>query len=472
MVLPRFNGYLIKDYSNKSGNILSMSSRLLKIYTLLLVCLMLQSCSQSLDDDLGEIISKYGITPLDSQPFEKTDRYLLGQALFFDPILSGNRDVSCATCHLFRRGTSDKLPTSIGVNGKGLGEERKLLRGELEHPRNSLDLWNRDNQTVKNLFWDGEVEVLDPKNRIFRSPMEDKLPRGMENALAIQALVPLVSTDEMLGRAGDRSRTDLPGQHANLPNEFANYTKELDGLKRITAVHKLIIKRLIGENEENLTQWQKEYRRLFTSAFRDRSASDMKISDVGNIIAHFEEVAFATRNAAWDKYVRGDTSAISDKSKRGVILFYGKARCAQCHNGQIFSDFNFHALGVNQEGPGIDKTGKDLGRFRITNNENDKYKFRTPPLRNVSLTGPYFHTGKEKDLRKAVEFHFVSANKRNGVTVSSSLPKKLVINDAEISEIIAFLLTLEDDQQHNIKNIIPRKVPSGLPIASAPNSQK
>ena len=440
-----------------------------EIFFLLLLVTLLQACSNPSDHTLDLIFIEHDVQPLDSQPFEKSDRYLLGQALFFDPILSGNRDVSCATCHLLRRGTSDALPTSIGVDGEGVGEKRKLVSGDLEHPRNSLDLWNRDNKSVKNLFWDGEVEVLDSKKRIFRSLLNKQLPEGMENALAIQALFPLVSPNEMLGHSGDKSRSDLPEPHASLPNELAGITKNLKGAQRMTAVHELIMKRLIGDGDKQ-TYWQTEYRKLFEAGVQGKSLESITIADVGNVIAHFEELAFATRDAAWDQYVRGDIDAISEKAKQGAMLFYGKARCAQCHNGQIFSDFNFHALGVENNGPGVEQTGIDKGRFRVTKDLDDMYKFRTPPLRNVSLTPPYFHNGIMKNLKDTIEFHLVDKDVRNGVLVSKLLPRKADLNKDDINAIIEFLFTLEDDQIKNMKNIIPERVPSGLPIISAPAS--
>ena len=88
-----------------------------------------------------------------------------------------------------------------------------------------------------------------------------------------------------------------------------------------------------------------------------------------------------------------DASVISDRAKSGAILFFGKAKCAVCHSGPLFSDFEFHALAVKQTGPGVDLTGEDLGRYHATNDTKDRFKFRTPPLRNVTLTAPYFHDG-------------------------------------------------------------------------------
>src|SRR5260370_15366535 len=139
----------------------------------------------ALDQKLQKVIDLYGMRPLSIRRYEADLKWKLGQALFFDPVLSGNRDVSCATCHLLRNGLSDGLPRSIGANGEGLGVHRRLLKGIQVHPRHSLDLWNRDNNDVTAFFWDGHVEVLDPQKHLFRSPLGDELPVGFENAMAV-----------------------------------------------------------------------------------------------------------------------------------------------------------------------------------------------------------------------------------------------------------------------------------------------
>jgi len=121
---------------------------------------------QDLDWLLAKVIREYNLRPLQTRRFEADPKYVLGQALFFDPVLSGTRDVSCATCHQLRYGTGDGLRRSIGVLGVGIGPARRLTRGSSVHPRNALDLWNRDNNAVKALFWDGRVEVLDPVRKL------------------------------------------------------------------------------------------------------------------------------------------------------------------------------------------------------------------------------------------------------------------------------------------------------------------
>ena len=324
--------------------------------------------SVALDNELllRKIIRQNYIRPLATKPFEKTKKFLLGQALFFDPILSGNRDVV---------------------------------------PRNSLDLWNRDNNSVKSLFWDGRVEVLDPKRRIFRSPLEGLLPEGLENALAVQALFPLARDDEMLGLPSDRSPKSILAKHANLKNEIAVGVKDLKGPEKISMVHSLIIDRLLGLKKNKLENWQIEYRHLFQNAYPNRPVENFSIVELGNAIAHFEEIAFATRNTRWDEYLLGNSNVISEVAKRGAIIFFGKGKCAVCHDGPLFSDFEFHSLSVKQIGPGINMSGDDKGRYHATKNKKDIYKFRTPPLRNVTLTAPYFHDGVAGTLKEAIVHH-------------------------------------------------------------------
>jgi cytochrome c peroxidase len=429
------------------------------------------------DEILGKIISRNYLRPLHTKPFEKSKKYILGQALFFDPILSGNRDISCATCHLLKGGTTDQIALAIGTKGFGLGKNR-TLRDRHVVPRNSMDLWNRDNNSAKSLFWDGRVEVLDRKKRIFRSPLGNLLPFGMENILAVQALLPLARADEMLGLVDDRSPSDLPSYHANLENEIAIRSNKLDGPEKIIKVVKLVIDRLIGVESSNLTDWQIKYRSLFKDAYPKKNISDISGAAIGNAISHFEEIAFATRNTPWDDYLVGNKKAISNDAKNGAIIFFGKAKCAVCHNGPLFSDFNFHSLSVKQIGPGVNMSNDDKGRYYVTNNDSDKYKFRTPPLRNVTLTAPYFHDGIAKTLEEAINHHLephyladkydetgayeLNADQINSLSIV--LDSKTTLSTNEFSSLIEFLKTLEDLQPEMRDRIIPSRVPSGLRI--------
>jgi len=124
-------------------------------------------------------------------------------------------------------------------------------------------------------------------------------------------------------------------------------------------------------------------------------------------------------------------------------------------------------------------SGDDLGRYHVTNEVTDKYKFRTPPLRNVTLTAPYFHDGVAETLREAVVHHLKPLDladkyEESGAfalnidqvnSVSSVLARRIALSDQKITALLEFLKTLEDSQSETVERVIPQSVPSGLPIS-------
>ena len=336
-----------------------------------------------------------------------TPKFRLGQMLFFDPILSGTRDVACATCHLPGRGTSDGVALSLGVRAVGLAEQRRALDTERVHPRNTMDIWNRGHPSVRNMFWDGRVSEIEAPVSRFQTPMMDYLPDGIESVLAAQALFPLAGEEEMLGLPHDRSAPDLPGGHGDKPNEIAQAAAGFDEFEpqRFVAVHDALMRRLLGQAGTPLADWQIAYRRLIASAYPDTLLGAVTMGDLANALGHFQELAFVTHETPWDRYLAGEKGALDAAAKRGALLFYGKGRCVACHSGPLLSDFQFHSLAVPQIGPGIDESGDDRGRYEATRIPRNLYQFRTPPLRNVTLTAPYFHSGAVKSLADAIALH-------------------------------------------------------------------
>ncbi|MDP6475212.1 MAG: cytochrome c peroxidase [Alphaproteobacteria bacterium] len=478
------------------------TAALLSALLMLLLAPAVAVSGEAYDQALRALLASHGQTPLESPPFVIDDKYLLGQALFFDPVLSGARQVACATCHLPTRGTSNGQALAVGVDGRWLGENRLTGGRGFETPRNSPDIWNRGHAAVQNMFWDGRValdeEAIDDARRYdkddttiyFETPMAGRFPDGVENLLAAQALFPLTGVDEMLGRPGDRSPRDFADEHANLPNELAQAAAGTSGPRQIQIVHEALVARLLAprldtddldeDGEPELAEWQKEYRRLAHAAYPDVSLRQLSIVELVNAIGHFEKIAFATRNAPWDNYLRGDNYAISYGAKAGARIFFGNGRCAACHSGPLFSDYEFHSLGVRQIGPGKNISSDDLGRYHVTGDKRDLYKFRTPPLRNVTLSAPYFHDDVAATLRAAIRHHndplnLADAKYANGThswnrgkrkSVSYVLAAGLNLTDTEINRLIAFLKSLEDDVDDLMPRIVPARVPSGLPVAS------
>lgn len=426
----------------------------------------------NVDRDLAWTVREFNIRPLEVRRFEPDPKFKLGQALFFDPILSGPRNVSCGTCHLLAYGTGDGLPRSIGVGGEGVGPGRHLTRKTDDHSRNALDLWNRDNNSVRSLFWDGRVEMIDPERRIFRTPLGEELPTGLDNTLAVQALFPLATPEEMLGYPADRSAADLPAGHAGIANDLASSNQTASEVSRIMQAHGRLMRRLIGGSRK--AAWQRKYVDLFREAYPRKR--EFCIVEVANAIAHFEEMAFATRESPWDRYLRGDTSALTVDAKHGAVIFHGKGRCVVCHRGELLSDFNYHSIGVFRANP-TERFPEDFGRWNVTRREEDRYKFRTPPLRNVTKTAPYFHDGSGRTLIESIKRHLDPLSRANKYNpdgsftmslkqinaISPILLPKIELSDREVNYLVAFLASV-DYQLDDIDAIIPKTVPSGLPV--------
>lgn len=428
-----------------------------------------------LDDKLQKIIAIYNLRPLEVREYSRDPEMLLGQALFFDPVLSGPRSVSCSTCHILSYGLTDGLPRSIGVAGVGVGSLRRLSHGRAVHPRRSLDLWNRDNNAVNSFFWDGHVEVLDSTKRIFRSPMGSDLPRGFQNAMAVQAVVPITVSDEMLGTYGSRSSSTLPVPHADQVDDLVTQRSYPSVPAMMQSVYHQLLRRLLGVDSKR-SPWQDEYRHMFAKAYPKTPASRITIVEIGNAIAHYEEMAFAANASPWDHYIAGDTSAISEQAKLGAVIFYGRARCAACHSGQLFSDFKYHSIGIFSKILVSGKLVNDYGRWAVSGDQRDMYAFRTPPLRNVTRRPLYFHDGSSSSLYEAIARHVNPLARAGGYnrdgsfaidraqiqSISPLLTTEAIrLSGPDVQELLAFLATLES-QSRSKDEMIPSHVPSGL----------
>ena len=360
----------------------------------------------SIDEKLQYVININGLTPLKIRQYYPDKKFILGQALFFDPVLSGNRNISCASCHLVSKGLSDGRQFSLGPSEGNFS--RKLSNNMIEQgvrKRNSPDLWNRDAISVKNLFLDGRIEVLDSEKKIFQNPIGDALLKQFQNALEVQAIFPIASESEMSGLFGDKSEKNLPGEHADKVNDLVNKSKYKTGTEKILSIHAQLLERLISRKAMPET-WQITYRNMFIEAYPEVNLNKLTIYHVGSAIGHFEELAFAANNSRWDQYLEGKTEAINNQEKLGALIFFGKGYCSSCHMDTLLSDFKFHNIGIISD-PLFTPKGQfeDLGRYFVTKNKKDMYKFRTPPLRNVTKSAPYFHDGSSATLYEALIRH-------------------------------------------------------------------
>ena len=184
------------------------------------------------------------------------------------------------------------------------------------------------------------------------------------------------------------------------------------------------------------------YVAAFKSAFPG-DAKPVSLANAQKAIAVFE-ATLITPNAPFDRYLKGDASALNASQTAGLQLFIAKG-CAACHNGINVGGGRYAPFGIVEK-PGAELLPPaDKGRFMVTKTAGDEYVFKVPTLRNIALTAPYFHSGRSWDLRQAVEVMAVS---QLGAPV----------NAAEAGQIVAFLGALTGEQPKIVYPVLPPSV--------------
>ncbi|MGJ8593008.1 MAG: cytochrome-c peroxidase [Aquaticitalea sp.] len=280
--------------------------------------------------------------PLTAEGFQ------LGRHLFYDPILSRDNTISCASCHLQATGfTHVDHDLSHGIEGK-IGT------------RNSMTIMNL--AWSKNFMWDGGVNHLD-----------------------VQPLHPITSDVEMDEKL---------------------------------------------ENVVNKLQKSEKYQTLFLRAFGTDSITGQNTLKA---LSQFVLLLNST-NSKYDKVVRNEDQ-FTPMEQKGYELF--KKNCASCHKEPLFTSDEFENNGLD-----VDTTLNDIGRMRITQKTEDKYKFKVPTLRNVQFTFPYMHDGRFESITEVI-LHY-NTNIQHYDNLSESLKKPMNLSDNERVELAAFLKTLTD----------------------------
>lgn len=409
----------------------------------------------------------------------ETAQVALGKLLFFDKILSGNQDISCATCHHPLTDTGDGLSLSVGTAGKGLGVCREATDIRERVPRNAPPIFNLGARQFTRMFHDGRVEWHPDYPSGIKTPAGVDLPEGLDNVLAAQAMFPVTSPAEMCGYTKKKSKKSKR-------NELAESCATGD----VSGTWAALAKRL-GKIPE--------YVELFAAAFPHEigTQTDISFVHVANAIATFEASAWRADNSPFDRYLSGNTQVMSAAAARGKRLFYGKAKCYTCHSGTFQTDMAFHAVAMPQIGPGrgddFDGHG-DYGREQVTGNLEDRFRFRTPTLRNVALTGPWGHAGAYNSLKAMIrhmlnpveglltydqkqavlpshkdlgslDFVVMNDPERVDKIASANEQTPVAIGDAGINDLLEFLYALNDPASLDLRTNVPQSVPSGLTLA-------
>jgi len=341
-------------------------------------------------DQVGfpKVLTEYVISPVTL----RSARVALGEKLFFEPRLSDDGTVACATCHDPARAFTDGRPVSIGIHGRG---------GQRNAPTVLNALYN------KHQFWDGRVATLEQ-----------------------QAALPITNPFEM------------------------GSTSIGDAVSRIAS--------------------DKDYQTRFTQAF----GRDVNEHDLLSAIAAYEQT-LTSFDSPFDHFIAGEANAISESAKRGWELFNSKARCFLCHaladnqrDATLFIDNDFHNIGVgilrHRVGPLAQQAERELaqgqlpdidvaaitselsvlGRFLVTKKQSDIASFKTPGLRNLLVTGPYFHDGSMETLWDVMDHY----NKGDGIAdpwLDNDM-QPLALTEPEIDNVVAFLGSLTSPQYKEV----------------------
>lgn len=375
-------------------------------------------------ETLRKAAVRNGLVPVDDMQ-SKTDfaKRAIGEKLFASKTLSLNGNISCQDCHLDKFGSADGLPNAIGAGATGEGPARMGSGGQII-PRNVLPLWGRGGPGFDTFFWDGKVQ---PKNGVVLSQFGSLAPSS--DPLVVAVHLPFVELREMIA--------DTPEVRAKLVTEEVSTAE---------GVFKTLADRVRKAPELGIplaNAYQKPLERL-------------DFEDIGDAVAQFIRHNFRIKRTKLHRFVF-ENGSITQKELNGGITFYGRGRCASCHNGAYFTDFGFHSIPFPQLGFGKNGFGNDEGRYNVTFNPSDRFLFRTPPLYNATKTSPYGHSGSLLTLEEAIVAHFdplrltnfqkMNIQERSNLyRIMKAAPEDTVpttLTDTEVKELVAFISMLD-----------------------------
>lgn len=346
----------------------------------------------------------------------------IGKVIFASKHLSLNGNISCQTCHLDRFGSTDGIPIAAAVGGIGDGPKR-LLSGAKLLPRNALALWGRGATGFDVFFWDGRIDFSGFKKI---TQFGSNIPSN--DALVTADHLPVVEIREMLQE-----------------DDFVEKNKT-ESVEKSKEVYKAIVQSLVKKEPEASMSLAKAL---------GKDHSKLEYIDFARSLAAFIRSEFRLKPTKLEQVIAGKDS-FSQNELKGARVFYGKGACITCHSGPHFSDFNFYTVPFPQLGFGKNGFGMDYGRYNVTFNPKDLYKFRTAPLYNVEKTGPYGHSGSVRTMEEAIAAHYdplslLAIDKMTQfdrfelakrLTYSDSTIRVNYLSSEEVSQVVSFLKTL------------------------------
>ena len=451
------------------------SNHLLKL-SIASACLLVAACSGNSNDDtssadtdtLLSLVSAAGLTgdPTTGRTLPSIDDPIaqLGKKLFFTKGLGGNDDSACVTCHHPSLGGGDDLSLPIGVGAEipnllGPGRFHNVAATNYDGgptvPRNApttfnIAMWDQA------LFHDGRVESLGKT-----------AGANGDDGLGIR------TPDSAFDTADLNAGTTLAAAQSRFP---VTSPEEMRGFTFEAGNSNDVVRASLDAKLSAFGGWDAE----FTTVFGDSAINYGRIAEA---IGEYERSQVFV-NSPWRAFVGGDKNAINESAKRGGIKFFssienGGANCASCHSGDFFTDEQYHVLATPQigRGKGNDNgtlSNDDFGRFRESAVAADMYRFRTPTLLNVEVTGPWGHAGAYTTLEGMVghmlnpaeaiaNYDFsqlnptiqathmltntqlaldqLEANRTNNV---AEVHQNVAFTDGDVTDLVGFLKTLTD----------------------------
>ena len=355
----------------------------------------------------------------------------LGRQIFYDTGLamdavkaSGIGTYSCASCHLptagFRPGSAQGVADGgigYGFNGEARVKNEEYEEDELDvQSARPLSLLNV--AFVTNTFWNGQFGAT-----------------GVN-----------VGTEHLWHNDEATELNDM-GFHGI-------ETQNMEGL----VTHRITI------NKDLLDQYG--YTPMFDDAFPEVEPDELYNRFYASLAVSAYIRTILSDQAPFQKWLKGDDNAMSLEEKEGAILFFGRARCSNCHYRPNLGSLEFHALGVKDmyESPSFDSAESDkrnLGRGGFTLKEEDFYKFKVPQLYNMDDAPFYFHGASKRTLEDVVDYKInaTSENSRVSDDLLSPLFRPVNLSEDERSKLLLFLKTSLRDP--NLQRHAPDEVLSG-----------
>ena len=290
-------------------------------------------------------------------------RIALGKMLFFDTRLSGDSNMSCATCHSPLYGWGDGLETGKGFRSKILDRASPVVTNTAF---NSIQMWD-----------------------------------GRKKSLEDQAMGPMEASAEM---------------NMNIPKLF----------------------KFLNNSEG--------YKAAFAKAYPGEKIDATTLSKG---MASFERTVISN-NSPFDKWVKGDAKAMSAKQIKGFKVFVGKANCVACHSAPNFTDNGFHNIGLASYG----KKNPDVGRFAQRPLKLMKGAFKTPTLRDISYSAPYFHDGSSHTLKAVVEHYAKGGEVKTNLSPNM---EEIKLTDADKDALVGFMEALNSERKAFTLPVLPVK---------------